>query len=239
MTHKTILLTGSAQGIGLTVARLLASRGDAVHVVHRSGPAPEALLAEFGERHVHRADLTSPEDTQRLVDDVVEEAGRLDAVVHAVGPYTTAPLSESSPDVFREMLDGNLFSALHLIEAARAPLRASRGAWLFFGCAGIDRWRARRVTTAYIAAKSALLVTMRGLALEEAPHGVRVNMISPGFVPHEGAAPDTLDSRLQREIPLGQAAELREVAAAAAWLIGDEASHVVGQNLEVAGGWML
>ena len=64
-------------------------------------------------------------------------------------------------------------------------------------------------------------------------------MLSPGFVPHGAAAPDTLDPSLWTEIPIGRAAEMREAAAAAAWLVSDEASHVVGQNLEVAGGWML
>jgi len=239
MHQKIALVTGSAQGIGLGVARSLVARGFGVHVVHRSGPAPPELAREFGTGCVHQADLIAQEDTRRLVAAVLAADGRLDAVVHAVGPYATAPLSASPPELFREMLEGNLFTSLHLLAAARAAVRDARGAWVFFGCAGLDRWRARKVTTAYIAAKSALLVTMRSLALEEAPHGVRVNMISPGFVPHPDAAPDTLDRRLQAEIPLGRAAEVREVADAAAWLVSDEATHVVGQNLEVAGGWML
>jgi 3-oxoacyl-[acyl-carrier protein] reductase len=239
MHQKIALVTGSAQGIGLGVARSLVARGLRVHVVIRSGAPPVELTREFGAACVHQADLVEPEDARRLVAAVLAMEGRLDVVVHAVGPYATAPLSASPPELFREMLEGNLFTALHMVEAAREAVRETRGAWVFFGCAGLDRWRARKVTTAYIAAKSALLVTMRSLALEEAPHGVRVNMISPGFVPHPDAAPDTLDKRLQAEIPLGRAAELREVADAAAWLVSDEASHVVGQNLEVAGGWML
>jgi len=239
MQQKIALVTGSAQGIGLGVARALAARGHAVHVVHRSGPSPAELLAEFGPRRVHRADLVEPSAAEALVAAVLAVDGRLDTVVHAVGPYTTAPLSESSVALFRELYDGNVVTALNLIHAGRAAVRATRGAWLFFGCAGIERWRARKVTTAYISAKSALLVTMRGMALEEAPCGVRVNMLSPGFVPHGAAAPDTLDRSLWSEIPLGRAAEMREAADAAAWLVSDEASHVVGQNLEVAGGWML
>ena len=239
MHQKIALVTGSAQGIGLGVARSLVARDCRVHVVYRSGAPPPELTREFGAGRVHQADLVEPADARRLVAAVLAADGRLDVVVHAVGPYATAPLSATPPDLFQEMLEGNLFTALHVIDAARPALRATRGAWVFFGCAGLDRWRARKVTTAYIAAKSALLVTMRSLALEEAPHGVRVNMISPGFVPHADAAPDTLDKRLQAEIPVGRAAEMREVADAAAWLVSDEASHVVGQNLEVAGGWML
>lgn len=239
MAQKIALVTGSAQGIGLGVARALVARGWGVHVVVRGGDLPPELVSEFGRDRAHGADLVLAADAQRLVADVLAHDGRLDAVVHGVGPYATASLSASSPALFQELLEGNLFTALHMIEAARAAVRAARGSWLFFGCAGLERWRARKVTTAYIAAKSALLVVLRSLALEEAPLGVRANMISPGFVPHAGAAADTLDPTLQAQIPLGRAAELREVADTAAWLLSNEASHIVGQNLEVAGGWML
>jgi 3-oxoacyl-[acyl-carrier protein] reductase len=239
MQQKIALVTGSAQGIGLGVARTLVERGWRAHVVVRSGAPPPELVREFGDGAVHQADLVAPAEAARLVAAVLAAEGRIDAVVHAVGPYATAPLSESPPELFRELLDGNLFTALHVIEAARAAVREARGAWVFFGCAGLDRWRARKVTTAYIAAKSALLVTMRGLALEEAPFGVRVNMISPGFVPHADAAAETHDPRLHAQIPQGRTGTLKEVADAGAWLVSEEASHVVGQNLEVAGGWML
>ena len=117
--------------------------------------------------------------------------------------------------------------------------KKSSGAWVFFGCAGLERWRARKVTPAYISAKAALLVAVRALALEEAPFGVRANMVSPGFVPHAGAAPDTLAQDLHEKIPIGRPAEMGELAGLVAWLVSDEATHVVGQNVEVAGGWML
>ena len=188
---------------------------------------------------VRRGDLLDPEDARRVVAEVVEAEGALDAVVHSVGPYQTSPLSETAPETFEAMYQGNVMTAVHVVSAAREHLRRSRGAYVFFGCAGLERWRARTVTSAYIGAKAALLVMVRGLALEEAPHGVRANMISPGFVPHDGAAPDTLSPELQARIPQGRPARMEEVAATARWLVSEEAGHVVGQNLEVAGGWML
>ena len=130
-------------------------------------------------------------------------------------------------------------TAVAIADASRQALRQSAGAYLFFGVAGLDRWRARSVTTAYVAAKSALLCYVRGLAREEAPHSVRANMISPGFVPHDGAAPDTLAAKMHQQIPQGRPATMEEVSGLASFLLSSGAGHLVGQNIEVAGGWML
>jgi 3-oxoacyl-[acyl-carrier protein] reductase len=89
------------------------------------------------------------------------------------------------------------------------------------------------------AAKSALVVLARSWALEEAPHGVRVNLLSPGFAPHEHASADTLDAGAWKSIPLGRPARLDEVADAVEWLCSERASYVTGANLDLAGGWML
>lgn len=237
--QKVALITGGNQGIGLGVARLLHSEGWRVHVTSRQEGKRAELEGLLGPGGVRIGDVAVPEDAARIVSEVVEAEGRLDAVVHSVGPYLTASLDETTPAMFEAMFQGNLMTAVHVVDAARDALRASAGAYVFFGCSGLERWRARTVTTAYISAKAALLVFMRGLALQEAPHGVRANMISPGFVPHDGAAPDTLSPELQAKIPQGRPAKMSEVAATARWLISEEAGHMIGQNLEVSGGWML
>src|SRR5438876_445034 len=81
---------------------------------------------------------------------------------------------------------------------------SARGHAVFFGTSGLAGFRARRATAAYAAAKSALFVLVKSWALEEAPHGVTVNLVSPGHVPHAGAHPDTLDEERLRAIPLGR-----------------------------------
>ena len=233
------LITGGGQGIGRGTVDALLAKGWRVHVNARNPDKREAVAASVGEARAHGGDLVQPGVARSLVDRVLEVDGRLDGVVHAVGPYATAPLSGTSLEEFRALWEGNVATALELIEAARAPLRDMRGAYVFFGCAGLSTWRARSVTSAYISAKAALLVTVRALALEEAAHGVRANMISPGFVPHPGAAPDTLSEALHGQIPLGRAAHMEEITGAVRWLLSEEAAHIVGQNIEVSGGWML
>lgn len=237
--QKVALITGGNQGIGFGVARLLRAEGWRVHVSSRQEGKRAELEEALGAGSVRVGDLMSPEDAGRIVREVVGAEGRLDAVVHSVGPYLTAPLTETTPAMFESMFQGNLLTAVHVADAARESIRASAGSYVFFGCSGLERWRARTVTTAYISAKAALLVFMRGLALQEAPHGVRANMISPGFVPHDGAAPDTLSPELQAKIPQGRPAKMAEVAGTARWLISEESRHMIGQNVEVAGGWML
>src|SRR5262245_47771383 len=94
---KVSLVTGSARGLGLAAARHLRARGERVHVVWRSdGESARALRDEFGPR-AHRADLLAPREAEALVRAVLEQDGRLDHAVHAVGEYVSGPLETTAP----------------------------------------------------------------------------------------------------------------------------------------------
>ncbi len=233
------LVTGSARGIGLAVARHLRKRGDRVHVVWRTeGERARALAEEFGDR-AHRADLTQVEDVERLVTEVLEADEGIDHLVHAVGEYVSGTLEQISQADFARMYRSNVETSFLVFNAARPSLRKSRGQAVFFGTSGLEGLRARRSTAAYAAAKSALLVCVRSWAVEEAPFGVRVNLVSPGHVPHPDAHPDTLElARLER-IPLGRPGEPEDVARAVAFLCSQDSAYTTGTDLQVTGGWML
>jgi len=234
-----VLVTGGVRGLGLATARRLTARGDRVHVTHRSSDdLARELQAELPGR-VHRSDALSAPDSEALVARILEREGRLDHVVHAVGEYVTGPLEELDPEDFQRMLRSNAESAFLIARSARAALRAARGSLVCFACAGLEGLRARRDMAAYAAAKSALVVLARSLAVEEAPHGVRVNVVSPGHVPHAHASPDTRDPELWKRIPMGRPGTPEEIADAVAWLTSRAARYVTGTNLEIAGGWML
>jgi NAD(P)-dependent dehydrogenase (short-subunit alcohol dehydrogenase family) len=233
------LVTGGVRGLGLAVARALLQRGDRVHVVYRSSrDLARELEHDFPER-VHRADALEAGALDSVVAAVRERDGRLDHLIHAVGEYLTGPLETCEPADLRRMFASNVESSFLAFRAARADLRASRGSAVFFGCAGLDGLRARRQTAAYTSAKSALLVLMRSLAVEEAPHGVRINMVSPGQVPHEHASSDTRDPELWERIPLGRPGTPEDVARTVVWLASPSSSYVTGADIDVAGGWML
>lgn len=239
MTERVVLITGGVRGLGLATARRMAADGDRVHLVYRSSEAlARERAAEFGDDRVHRADVTDAEDVAALFAGIADREGRLDVLVHAVGEYTTASLAETTPADWRRMWTSNVESTVLVADAARPLLRASRGALLAFGVAGLDGLAGRTRTAAYAAAKSALLVFVRSFAREEGPHGVRANLVSPGVVPHEHAADDAFDDAWRARIPLGRTGTPDEVAEAARYLCSDDARYVTGVDLAVAGGWL-
>ncbi|MDZ4775036.1 MAG: SDR family oxidoreductase [Planctomycetota bacterium] len=236
---RVVLVTAAARGLGLAVARAFKVRGDSVHVSWRSSSAAVPLLQrEFGREFVHRVDLARATDAEQLVAEVVALEGRLDVLVHPVGEFKAGSLERATPNDAAHMFESNVTTAMHVFAAARAALRGCRGNALFFGVAGLDSLRGRRDTALYAAAKSALLVLVRSWALEEGAHGVRVNAVSPGVIPHADADPLTLDAKLHARIPLGRAGTPEDIARAALFLCSDEARYVTGVDLPVSGGWL-
>lgn len=233
------LVTGSARGLGLAVAKHMAARGDRVHVVWRSSEASSRELEQLFPGRVHRADLSRAEDAARLVSEIKRVDGGLDCVVHAVGEYQASSLERTSAQELRQLWSSNVETAQHLMQEVRPLLRQGLGRLVLFGCAGLAGLRARRDAAGYTAAKSALLVLARSWAVEEAPFGVTVNMVSPGLVPHAAASEDTKDPDMQAKIPAGRVGTVEEVAAAVAWLCSEASSYTSGSDIILSGAWKL
>lgn len=232
------LVTGSARGIGRAAALRLAADGLDVAVHYRaSAAAADAVAAEVRTLGVRaatlQADVTVQDEAERLVDDAVAAFGRLDVVVNNVGDYAKGSLAELDAGTWHAMIDSNLHATFYVCQRAVPHLRThGRGRIVNVGYAGSDTLVAKPAVAPYQIAKTGALLYARGLAREEAAHGTTVNVVAPGVI-------ENSVSRPTGQIPMERLGELREVAAAIAFLASEEAGYVTGAFVPVAGGWNL
>jgi NAD(P)-dependent dehydrogenase (short-subunit alcohol dehydrogenase family) len=248
LTGRTALVTGGATGIGAAIARRLAGEGAAVVVMgRRAAPLREvaASLPE-GRGHAIPGDATSEEDVARAVAGAVALQGRLDVVVNNAGAGGGGSVTDVTPAAWREALEVNLTSAFLVLRASAGYLRAVRGNAV--NVSSVAGLRAGPEVAAYATAKAGLVMLTRQAALDLGPD-VRVNAVCPGWVrtPMADGEMDELAAMRggDREAayaacvaptPLRRAAAPEEVAAAVAFLAGDDASFITGVALPVDGG---
>lgn len=235
---KYALVTGSCVRTGRAIARRLAS--DRWHVcVHgkpsclESAEETARLCREAGGgASVHLADISNFDGCRKLVDSL--DLPHLDLLVHNVGVYHVGPLLETDSSTWDRLMRTNLEAPLHLnrMLVDRMPAGSSI---VGLGYVGTSKLAATTKTAAYSISKTGLLVMTRCLALELAPRGIRVNMVSPGQLENSVDLPEDIS----RRVPLGRAGKADEVAEAVAWLASERAAYVTGQDLEIAGGLMM
>ena len=236
MKDKVALVVGGAKGIGLAVAKRLAAEGAAVFFTGRAADQVKAAAAEIGHGATGLvADAGSPQDLQRVVSAVRDAHGRLDALVLNAGLSEPAAFAEITGDLFDRHFAVNVRSAVYGLNAAIDTLREGASVVLMGSVAGsiaVENY------STYAATKAALRSYARTWAVELAPRGIRVNVVSPGPTDTEMMARVPADARaaLIAPIPLSRMARPDEVAAAALFLLSDEASFTTGAELFVDGG---
>ncbi len=245
---RVAVVGGGSGGIGVRTCGALAAVGADVAIVGRSSArldeACAAVQASGGRGLVIAADMTSPQEADRVVDQAVETFGRVDVVVNGIGGGAGTALhpAEQYPDSeWRRILDLNLTTALHLSRsAARSMIAAGSGGSILNissvrGQLGIDAGY-----SAYVAAKGALDALTRQHATEWAKHQIRVNAISPTFVRTAQAASLLADQqfydRLVSRIPLRRIADPDDLIGAILFFCSDASSFVTGQILTLDGG---
>lgn len=242
------LVTGAARRIGAGIARTLHAAGyDLALHCHRSADEMHALASELEARRAHsvlslRADLRQFDRLPELVAQAVGRFGRLDALVNNASNFYPTPLDKATPAQWDDLFAVNARAPFFLAQAAVPHLRAARGAVV--NLADIHGERPLRDHPLYSAAKAALLMLTRSLAIELAPE-VRVNAIAPGAIlwpdaeaeaKAGGAGPsDAGRAALLARTPLARTGTPEEIAEAVLWLLRD-ATYVTGQVIRVDGG---
>jgi 3-oxoacyl-[acyl-carrier protein] reductase len=243
---RVAIVTGAAQGIGLAVARRLGADGCSVVVadlaLERATSAAQGLQADGIDARPARVDVSDAADCEELVQSVVSDCGRVDALVNCAN-IAVYGASEMMPErEWRAQIDVGLTGLFFATQAvARVMLAGDGGAIVnIASIGGMGGWPLR---AAYNASKAGVINLTETLATEWAHRGVRVNAISPGVTRtemtqhafREGVASE---GRYVGRTPLGRLAAPEEMASVVAFLLSDRASGITGVNVRVDGGWV-
>ncbi|NMG19815.1 bifunctional dihydropteridine reductase/dihydrofolate reductase TmpR [Brasilonema bromeliae] len=237
---KKALVTGSSGGIGRAIALKLASQGfDVAFHYNRSGEAASKASQEAATHGVKaialQADVTNPDQAKSLVERTAENLGGLSVVVNTVGNYLGKPTSQTSIEEWHEVIDSNLNSTFYITQAALFYLKAANwGRIVNFACASAQNVVARRTNTAYVIAKTGVIIYTKSLAQELIKDNITANVVSPGIAENSFDVEEMIP-----KLPAKRAATLEEISNAVWFFISPDADYITGQILEVSGGWSL
>ena len=230
---KRALVTGASKGIGRAIAVELARGGATVAIGYRSGRnEAEALAGEIGGVAI-QADVASPEDAARLV----EEAGDLDILVNNAGLTRDGLLARMSDDDWRTVIETNLSSVFYTCRAVCRPMMRKR-AGAIVNVSSIVGVHGNWGQTNYAASKAGIIGFTKSLARELGSRNVRANVVAPGYVKTQltDVLPEEATAAMLTNTPLGRLGEPEDIAGAVRFLCSDEASFITGDVILVDGG---
>ncbi|MDT4894399.1 MAG: 3-oxoacyl-[acyl-carrier protein] reductase [Pseudonocardiales bacterium] len=243
LAGKVVVVTASAgAGIGLAAARRSLEEGAQVVVSdwheRRLGETLEQLTADHGDAVAAvPCDVTDEDQVQRLVASAVARFGRLDVMINNAGLGGTRSLVEMPDDEWSRVLDVTLNGTFRCTRAALKQMIAQGGGGAIVNNSSVVGWRAQEGQTHYAAAKAGVMALTRCVALEAAPHDVRVNAVAPSLAMHPHLAKVTSDellAELTKREAFGRYAEPWEVANVMVFLASDYASYLTGEIISVS-----
>jgi Tropinone reductase 1 len=239
---KKAVVTGGTKGIGLAVAQEFLDLGAEVLIVARSTKAIENRLR--GSSRLFRLDGDVSDGTfrQHILDKVHENWSKLDILVNNVGTNIRKTFADYSEAEYRQIFETNLFSAMALTQGA-FPLLKHSGNASVINIASVAGSTDVQSGPPYGMTKAALIQMTRHLAVEWAPHKIRVNAVSPWYIQTPLVQPvlsnpERLEKILWRT-PMGRVGQAEEVSGIVAFLAMEKASYITGQNISVDGGMMV
>ena len=243
LTGRVAIITGSASGIGLAIARLFAREGALLVLADRNraagGRQADELAAGGADVRFVATDISRAPEVEALVAAAVEHHGRIDILVNNAGIYPRTGRLHEVGDLEWDLTMATNLRGTFLCCRAAIPHMLGRGGAIVNLSSG-SGVRGSPNGAAYGATKAAIVHLTRTAALEYAADGIRVNAVVPGLTDTPQARGSTGSREAyeawERRLPLGRAARPEEVAAVALFLASDEASYVTGAAYTVDGG---
>lgn len=238
---KLAIITGAAGGIGSAAARTLALQGAALLLTDADEDGARRLAEELGGgASAVKHDVTSEDQWQAVVARALEAHGQIDILVNNAGVFLASPLTDTSVEEFRRVMDINVtgvFLGMRAVAAAMIERRTGS----VINMSSVAGLTGSPYLTAYAASKWAVRGMSKVAAKELAQFGVRVNSLHPGQIDTDmntrqrEKTPELID-KLIRGIPLRRIGRPQEVADAIAYLASDESMYVTGSELAIDGG---
>jgi NAD(P)-dependent dehydrogenase (short-subunit alcohol dehydrogenase family) len=247
-----LIVTGGSRGIGAEICRLAGARGWSVCVNYAAAEdAAKAVVGEIeaaGGRAISvRGDVASEADVERLFHQAADQLGPVTGLVNNAGIMgSRGPVDEFDRELTRRMLDVNVIGPFLCCKAAiraMAKRHGGDGGAIVNISSSSSKHGGVGSYIDFAASKSAVDTLTTAGAKEQAPEGIRINCVRPGFIMTEGNRawmedhPGWAESAIERT-PIGRAGELEDVATATLWLLSEEAKFVTGAILDVSGGFV-
>lgn len=247
LTGKVALVTGGSRGIGAACCRLLARAGCDVAINYRRRADRALAVAKDIEAEGRRAvqvpaDVMNPLQVSVIVERVVRDLGGLDILVNNAGIWVEGAIETLTDADWARMIGVNLSGSFHLCRAAVPAMRA-RGGGSIVNVTSTAGQRGEAFHAHYAASKGGILALTKSLAVELAPHGIRVNAVSPGWIRTDMTepflTPERIGDSLKEPIPLGRPGMPEDVAGPVVFLCSNLAAHITGATINVNGGAVL
>ncbi|TMV15532.1 SDR family NAD(P)-dependent oxidoreductase [Arenibacterium halophilum] len=244
MDKRVVIVTGAGIGIGKSVAERFAGQGDHVvvtDVLEAEGKAvTEAITAAGGSAEFHALNVRDTAAADALVGDVIDRFGRIDVIVANAGIAHRVPMSEMTDEKWDETFDVDLKGMLRVIRPALPAMKAGGSIICLSSIMGVAYGWDEHVH--YSSAKAGVVGLVRGLAVEVAKRGIRVNGIAPGYIrtaqllsEKNSLGPNAAEIA-SPYIPMGRLGEPEEIASVIGFLASADASYLTGQVVTVDGG---
>ncbi len=241
LTGRVALVTGSGQGVGAGVARVLASQGAAVAIndlyPERAEQTAASITEAGGRACVAAFDVCDHAAVARGLGEVEKTLGPLDVLVNNAGVppgMGVAPFHETEPEAWRAYIDLNVYGVMNTCHAALPGMRERGFGRLVTISSGAGAVGIPLGISAYGAGKGGQIAFLRHVAMENAAHGITANTIAIGMI--DNHADPSVTAHMAKSVPVGRLGTPDDIAPLVVYLASDEAGWMTGQTLQLNGG---